>query len=360
MKKTAKAAIFSGPNTPFEIREYEILPPPAGYAGIELIASGVCGTDVHMHTGKLGATPGQIIGHEFIGKVDAISDEDSAKCNIKVGDNVIVDIAIPCGKCQLCLAGDDANCVNMGVTNGGLAEVAPHFHGGYAEYSFAPITNLIKIPESVAPDAACVCACPGPTAIHAFSLAERAHCDMSGVHTAVVQGIGPVGSFAITYLKKALKIDRVIALTVFTDEKKNELMKQLGADEVIQFDPANAEEVQNSIVADLVFEASGSPAAVPMGINMLRNRGIYLVPGQYSNSGGIEIQPQLITFKALQIIGSSQYSMCDVEKYVKFLDEHKELIPILRSLATCYKVDEVNNAFDDAKAHKNVKTVLVK
>jgi len=112
--------------------------------------------------------------------------------------------------------------------------------------------------------------------------------------------------------------------------------------------------------ADVVFEASGNPNAIPMGMNMLRNRGVYLVPGQYSNSGGITIQPQIITFKALHIIGSSQYSMVDVHEYVKFLEENPQLHETLAGLATCYKIEDTNKAFEDAKARKNVKTLLVK
>lgn len=360
MKRTAKAAVYTGALKPFEIREYEILPPPAGYAGMTLVASGVCGTDIHIHNGKLGFENEQIIGHEFVGCIDAISEEDSAKSGLKKGDNVIVDIAVPCGKCELCLSGDDANCVNMACTNTGNPNEPPYFHGGYAEYSFAPIKNLIKIPNDVAPSTACVFACPGPTAIHAFQLAKRANIDFSNIRTAVVQGIGPVGTFAISYLKNELKVERVIALTVYTDDKRNELIKKMGADEIIQFDSTTEASVAESICADLVFEASGSPKAVPMGMNMLRNRGVYLVPGQYSNSGGVEIQPQLITFKALMMIGSSQYSLCDVGEYVRFLEANKHLHDVINSLATCYKVEDVNKAFDDAKAHKNIKTVLVK
>ncbi len=55
---------------------------------------------------------------------------------------------------------------------------------------------------------------------------------------------------------------------------------------------------------------------------MLRNRGVYLIPGQYSNRGGITIEPQLITFRALHLIGSSQYSHRDVEEYLRFLQAH--------------------------------------
>ena len=94
---------------------------------------------------------------------------------------------------------------------------------------------------------------------------------------------------------------------------------------------------------------------------MLRNRGVYLVPGQYSNSGGIEIQPQLITFRALQILGASQYSICDVKKYIEFLCEHKELHKTIVALGTRYSLVDVNKAYADIKGGKaNIKSILVK
>ena len=93
---------------------------------------------------------------------------------------------------------------------------------------------------------------------------------------------------------------------------------------------------------------------------MLRNRGVYLVPGQYSNSGPVGIEPQLITFKALHIIGSSQYSSVDVQNYLAYMQSHPEFYDIIDSLATCYPVEAVNGAIADAKAGCNIKTMLVK
>ena len=84
------------------------------------------------------------------------------------------------------------------------------------------------------------------------------------------------------------------------------------------------------------------------------------MPGQYSASGGSEIQPQMITFKALHIIGSSQYSVCDVRTYLDFLANHTELIDKIEKLSTKFKVSEINEAIAYAKSGKNVKTVLVK
>ena len=111
---------------------------------------------------------------------------------------------------------------------------------------------------------------------------------------------------------------------------------------------------------DLCFEASGAPQAVVQGMDILRNRGVYLVPGQYSNAGGVEIQPQLITFKALHIIGSSQYSVSDVETYLDFLCANKDLHEVILQLGNKYKVEQVNEAFLDAKSGNNVKTLLIK
>ena len=366
MKKTAKAAVFVGANKPFEIREYPVVEPQQGYARLSLIASGVCGTDIHIHNGKLGGGNVQIIGHEFVGQIDAIAAQDGEKYGLKLGDAVISDIACPCGECVLCETGDDANCVNMGVTNGGDPDVAPHFHGGYCEYSFAPVENLIKIPADVDPKMAAVFACPGPTAIHAFTLGERAGCDLRGVKTAVVQGMGSVGTFAVAYLSAA-GVENIVVVSGHIEGSKKELVKKLGATHMFQLADAQEEEIVHQIKAlsgglgaDLVFEASGNPAAVPFGMQVLRNRGVYLVPGQYSNSGGVMIQPQMITFKALQIIGSSQYSFGDVEKYVAFLAANPQMHEMIKALATCYPVGDVNQAFADAKARKNIKTVLVR
>ena len=104
----AKAAVFMGEKRPFEIREFEITEPPKGYAQLELIASGICGTDIHMHNGKLAVAAPSIIGHEFIGRISAADPEEAASFGLQIGDNVIADIAVPCGECLLCKSGDDA------------------------------------------------------------------------------------------------------------------------------------------------------------------------------------------------------------------------------------------------------------
>ena len=332
---------------------------------MKLIASGICGTDLHFHRGKIPIHTPTVIGHEFVGEVTQISEEDSRAYDILPGDRVIVDIACPCGECLLCREGDDANCVHMGVTNGGDPEIAPHLYGGYVEMNYSPVKNLIKIPKELDPVMTCVFACAGPTALHAFRLARQAGVKLENTRVAVVQGLGPVGTFAVMYLA-SLGIPRVIAITAGDNAEREELARRLGATEVCNLDRMPAEDIiahvreaNDGLGADLVFEASGNPKAVPQGMRMLRNRGVYLVPGQYSNSGGVEIEPQMITFNALHIIGSSQYSVEEVETYLAFLLANPQLHACIRSLAKEYPLEQINQAIMDAGSGRNIKTMLV-
>ena len=361
-----KAAVFVGPHKPFEVREFEVTETPAGYGRCTLIASGICGTDLHFVRGTLDVAPESIVGHEFVGRLVDCNAEEAAALGLCVGDNVIADIAVPCGDCLLCKSGDDANCVNMRCTNEPSISEAPYLWGGYTEVNYTPLTNLLKIPAELDPAMVATFACPGPTAIHAFRLADQAGIKLHKDMVAVVQGLGPVGCFAVLYLK-AMGVKKIYAITAGNNAQREALALELGADEVFNLTREGKDAITARLQAengglgvDLCFEASGAPAAVAQGMDILRNRGVYLIPGQYSNSGGIEIQPQIITFKALQILGSSQYSMIDVRDYLAFLCAHPECHSTILSLGSRYAVEQINEAIADAMSGSNVKTLLVK
>lgn len=223
---------------------------------------------------------------------------------------------------------------------------------------------MIKIPDELDPMMTAIFACPGPTAVHACKLAEQAGVDFSKIDVAVVQGLGPVGCFAVMYLKK-MGVKKLCVITAGGNSIA--LATDLGADCVYDLTKESTEDITKALQSendglgvDLCFEASGAPQAVIQGMDILRNRGVYLVPGQYSNSGGIQIQPQMITFKALHIIGSSQYSVSDVKSYLNFLCANPDLHSTILKLGNFYKISQVNEAFTDAKNRNNIKTLLVK
>ena len=71
-RNRAKAAVFVEAGRSLEVREYPVTEPGPSTAAVDLISSGICGTDVHIWEGAL-AIPGPVIpGHEFLGRVSEL------------------------------------------------------------------------------------------------------------------------------------------------------------------------------------------------------------------------------------------------------------------------------------------------
>ena len=362
---TAAAAVYVGANQPMEIRRYPVLDAGPGQVRLRLVSSGICGTDLHILQGRLAIPPPLILGHEFIGRVEEGSAKDGLGSPLAPGDTAIACVAQPCGECLSCRAGETASCLNFGVTYFADPANPPHFLGGYGEYLFSPAKNLIRIPEDVSPDAAAAFPCAGPTVIRACEYAGG----LSKGELVVVQGTGAVGLFAVAWALS--KSCRVVAIGSSANPRRTEIALEFGAEEVLDYRDttveqrvervrALAKEMNRGDGADVVIEASGSPSAIPEGLGLVRTRGRYLVPGQYSSSGEVSIKPELITFKAIRIIGSGQYTMADVGTYVEFLRDNHRMREVFASCVTHrYTIDQANEAIADVARGEVIKGVFV-
>jgi len=78
---------------------------------IEVEACGICGTDLQILAMPPGhpATPGTILGHEFVGRVV----EAGPAARIAVGERVVIDADPKCGVCDPCRTGRPASCLNV-------------------------------------------------------------------------------------------------------------------------------------------------------------------------------------------------------------------------------------------------------
>lgn len=366
---TGQAAVFNPASRTFDVREYEISKPAMGHAGLSLLYSGICGTDIHICEGKLGPMPFPlIIGHEFIGRIEFLGDgatTDGLGQAIAVGDLAIACVAVPCGKCVNCLRGETASCLSFGVTYVKPAADAPHFHGGFAEYQEISSRNLVCLPKSIDPKAAAALPCGGPTIIRACLYGGGLEKD----ELVVVQGNGSLGLFALAYAKakgcrticigssaneRRMEVTMAFAPDVFIDFRKNTAV------DIARIVAAEAEKIGGGDGADVCIETSGDPAAFPLGLSLLRTRGRYLVPGQYSDRGEVAIPPHTITFRALQIIGSGQYTLEDIRVYLDFLVGNPDLQPLFASLLSCYAVADVKTAIADAAAGRAIKAAFAK
>lgn len=362
--KNAQALVFCSPARQFELRRYPLLAPGPGQVGLRLFQSGICGTDMHFLHGTLALPSGEtILGHEFLGRIDAIGegvDCDAIGQKISCGALAIVCVAIPCRCCVNCRRGETSSCMNFGVTYKQAPADPPHLHGGFAEYQFAPAANIVRLPAAVDPVAVSAFPCAGPTMIRAAKYSGGFRTD----EFVVVQGTGAMGLFAIAFAASAGC--RVIAVGSMTNSERNELARAFGAEQIFDYRADRDErvkairELSGGKGADLVIETSGTPDSFVEGLDLLRIRGRYLVPGQYSNSGAITIAPQLITFKALQIFGSGQYNLEDVKDYLDFVLTHASLTGLFRRCtAARFTLDKHAVAFAAVEAGEAIKAVFV-
>jgi threonine dehydrogenase-like Zn-dependent dehydrogenase len=162
---------------------------------VKILATNICGSDLHMYEGRTDVAAGKVLGHENLGEVVEIG---SAVDRVKVGDVVCLPFNIACGFCKNCERGFTGFCltVNPGFAGGayGYADMGP-YQGGQAEYLRVPYGdfNCLRLP----PDARekmndyVMLADIWPTGHHATELARVEPGD-----SVVVYGAGPVGLMA--------------------------------------------------------------------------------------------------------------------------------------------------------------------
>lgn len=362
-----KVALFTGKNKPLALAEYPVAAPVAGQALLKLTCSGICGTDVHIHEGFLGMPEMPlVIGHEFSGTVEQMGStpmRDGLGTPLAAGDPVIACVAIPCGQCFNCKRGETASCLAFGVTYVKDAGETPHFHGGLGEYLYSPAANLVRVPDGVDPLAAAAFPCGGPTIIRAFAYGGG----LEAGELVVIQGNGALGLFALAWAKR--QGATVVVIGSEANPERTALMRALKPDGFLNYRTTPPETVRKTVAdlaarlgrgdgADVVVETSGNPQAFPEGLALVRTRGRYLVPGQYSNRGPVAIEPQLVTFKALRIIGAAQYQLADIGTYLDFLRAHADLQPVFRSAIKCYPIEAVNEALADAARGAAIKAAI--
>ena len=88
---------------------------------VKVAAGCICGSDLWPYRGENPVDAGSTIGHECIGEVVEVGSEVSG---FGVGDFVIVPFDHCDNTCPHCLAGAQAACVNLGMTQSGQAEYA--------------------------------------------------------------------------------------------------------------------------------------------------------------------------------------------------------------------------------------------
>jgi threonine dehydrogenase-like Zn-dependent dehydrogenase len=241
---------------------------------VRVSRAGICGSDLHLVHGKAPIEPGEQLGHEAVGVVEAVGGEVDG---VRVGDRVAVAFNVACGHCWFCGTGRSGLCEEQGIF--GYGAFGGALPGAQADLLRVPNAdvNLLGLPEAVADDAAVFVGDVLTTGIYAASLAGAGADDV-----VAVVGCGPVGICTVLGLRASGA--NVYAL----DREPARLALARGAGAIpIHVDERNPvsalADATDGRGADAVIDAVGHPSAFDGAIDAVRRGGTVVVAGVYSS-----------------------------------------------------------------------------
>ncbi len=355
MAETGRAAIYNGVGKPFEIIDYPLPEVGPGAILVKITMSTICGSDLHIWRGDidiaaLGLPLPAIIGHEMTGKVAALGEgvsTDSAGQPLSVGDRVVYHFFKPCGRCPVCLRGEEAAC-SMNQLFIFPIDAFPHFTGAYAEYYYLPPgQTVIKVPDDLTDEMVAPLNCALSEVIYGFDKIGPVFGE-----TVVIQGAGGLGIYA-TAVSREMGADRIIVVDGVAE--RLEMAKAFGADELIDMREYKTPEERVQRVmelsayrgADAVAEMVGLPQAIPEGLDMVGSGGRYLEIGNISPGMTTTIDPSSIVRGSKTIHGVVFYGRDTLKKSLDFLSRTKDRYPFERLLSRSYPLEEINRAFEE-------------
>jgi L-iditol 2-dehydrogenase len=331
---------------------------------LETVASEVCGTDVHLHHGRLAGVPYPIVpGHVSVGRVLEARDiaQDAFGAPLATGDLVtFYDVHEVCNACWFCLVAKQPNrCPSRrvyGITYS--AHEGPL--GGWAERIYLkPGVRIIRVPEPLDADDVIGGGCGLFTG---FGAVERSELAMG--HSVLVQGAGPVGLAAAAF---ATIRGAGLVIVIGAPEARLELARDLGADVTLSLADhppadraARVRDLTGGRGVDTAIEATGNPAALPEGLALLRDGGTYVVAGHYTEAGPVSLNPHLdINRKHADIRGHWGTDVSHVVRALSLLAKYHDRLSFAKIIGGRYGLDLAERALADVEALRVTKAIII-
>lgn len=359
------AAVMPAPRQPIELRELPLpqLEPDSALLRVEY--SEVCGTDVHLHEGRLAGVPYPIIpGHVTVGTLERIRGRlaDIDGRTFAEGDRVtFLDVHRTCHRCRVCLIDKATTRCPARKVYGITYGLSDGLTGGWARHLYLkPGTLCIRL-DDVPSTLFMAGGCSLPTALHAV--------DRAGVRvgdTVLVLGAGPVGLSCVAFARIG-GAGRV--LCIGAPGARLDVARGMGAEDVLNFtDAANRSlEVRISWVlertsgrgADVVIEAAGAPEAAAEALRFVRDAGRVVIVGQYTDTGDVRINPHAdINRKHLDVRGCWGSDYSHFHRAVEVLRSSTGRAAWACLTTQTRPLSQMNEALADAAAARSIKILV--
>jgi Zn-dependent alcohol dehydrogenases len=311
-----RAAVITQFNQPWELKTLPDPRPQPGQVLIKIHASGMCGTDLHVHHGFMGMTPPIVAGHEPVGEIVEIG---AGVTDLRVGDRVGVHWNQKgCGRCRTCQSGNQYACSK--------AQSWMHIGGGNADLMLAWASGCALLPDGLAYELAAPIFCAGYTVMSGLRNADP----KPGERVAIL-GLGGLGHLALQF-SHALGLE---TWAITGQANKVSELKSMGAHDVLVTGNDLGKAVRDAGGFDVILSTTNNAQQIASAFGGLHEGGRMISMGVAN--GPIAIDPITLMIGQRQLRGSSQ-------------DERRDLIEALELVAAgkvkpkleVYPLDKVN------------------
>jgi len=326
-----------------EVVEVAVPKPRTHEVLVKVVATSICGTDVHIYNWDPWAAgrikPPMIFGHEFAGEVVEVGPQVE---HIAVGDRISAETHIPCRGCLQCRTGQMHLCRNVKI-------LGVDRDGCFADYVVVPEICCIKN-DATLPWAIASLQEPFGNATYAVSASQVAG------KSVVIFGDGPIGIFASAV---AHAYGATTLIVVGMQPYRLNIMRGFKPDHIIDVTKEDARarimDITGGGGVDVVLEMSGSPKAIHDGLHVVRRGGTFTAFGIPARPVEIDFAEELI-FKGINLIAISGRMMFGTWVEVANLLNSKriDISPVITHEFPLEKIDaamELLNA-KDIKAGK--------
>ncbi len=230
---------------------------------VKISATSICGSDLHFYRwddfAKTRLNPPVIVGHEFCGEVVEVGSEVKG---YQVGDTVTADSHIACGRCYLCLHGQQHICMNGAIFGNQV-------NGALAEYIAVPQASAWHIPREWAKELGAILE-PLGGSVHGTLI------EPITTQSVLILGDGPIALWAAGVARAAGA--RKVYLSGMV-EMRLAIARQMGADVTFNITQPGVDPVKmvleetDGVGVDVVLEMSGAAPAIEQAFQAVRKGG---------------------------------------------------------------------------------------
>ena len=282
---------------------------------IDVVATGICGSDIHGYTGENGRrVPGQVMGHETAGRIAALG-SGTGRYGFAVGQAVTFNPLISCTTCEACTAGQQQHCPERTVIG-----VNPAIVSAFAEQVAVPADNVVVLSAGTP---IVYGALIEPLAV-AFHAVRRAR--IGAGQKVLVIGGGPIGQSVIL---AALQEGAARVLVSEMDPARRALCERLGA---TALDPTAApldQQVREAFgsLADTTVDAVGIKPTIASALDATKFGGVVSLVGM--GSPELAFSAYRVSTEEREIVGSFCYNNQDFRDAAAWVDQGS---PVLAQL----------------------------